>query len=221
MNRKQTTTTNKIMKKLIVIGLALVAGITSQAQNNLFGGVSGFATGGTAINAGTNWAVLPGYSGANGSTPLVTFLSVRGLSPSPITVTGYWITNSTFATATNTTTTNFVNSTNGFVAGGWVVINHTTLPTMIESEARLISAVQNTNQVVFNTAATYPVVPGDQIFVENAGATISIASSASASTVFNGPGILTGQASSPLLLVMSSTVASTNTIDAVNCTFLK
>jgi len=221
MNRKQTTTTNKIMKKLIVIGLALVAGITSQAQNNLFGGVSGFATGGTAINAGTNWAVLPGYSGANGSTPLVTFLSVRGNAATPITLQSYYVSSSTFATATNTTTTNFVNSTNGFVAGNWLVINHTTLATMLESEARLISAVQNTNQIVLTTATTYPVLPGDQVFQETAGASVSIASSASASTVLNGPGIVSGQAGLPLLLTVSSTGVGTNTIDAVNCTFIK
>jgi len=208
------------MKKLLVIiGLAIVS-ITSQAQNNLYGGVAGFATSGTALNAGTNYAILPGYSGANGSTPLITFLSMRGLSTTPITLQAYNVASTSFVTSTNTSTTNFVNSTNGYVAGNWIVINHTTQPTVQESEARLISAVQNTNQVVTTSAFTYPAIPGDVTYQESAGALISVATSATPTTI-TGNGILSGQAGNPLLLVISSTGAGTNTIDAVNSTFLK
>ena len=107
------------------------------------------------------------------------------------------------------------------VAGNYVVINHTYLPTAIESEARLISSVGNTNQLVLTTAPTYAVAPGDVIYNETAGAAITIASSTTTPTTFTGPGILSGQPGLPMLLTLTATAISTNTIDAVNCSFLK
>lgn len=210
------------MKKLfLLVGLALLTSITSQAQN-----YSSFATPGTAIGVSTNYAILPAESAQQFNSsqgipiagePVVNYLNLSGLSSAAISLQSFISTNATSFTATNNTTTNTVVSTNGWVAG-WAVIHHINAFPRFANEAVYVSTLQATNQLVFAIAPVTACQAGDQLFQETAGASIPVASSTTAVAI-TGPGILTGQRSKPYLLLLSST-AGTNTINAANAQFV-
>lgn len=212
------------MKKLFLVGLAILAGITSQAQS----GYSSFASPGTAIGNSTNYVIIPAESAAQfqdsqgrpvPGSPVVTYLNLSGLSTAAITLQSYLSTNSTSFTATNNTTTNTVTSTNGWVTG-WAVIHHiSAIEPRFADEAVYISAVQATNQLVTAIAPVTTVQAGDQIFMETASASIPVTSSTTAASVGGGWGVLSGQRTKPYLLLLNST-AGTNTINAANATFI-
>lgn len=169
----------------------------------------------------TNYAIVPMQS-YNNHEPNMTFLAaycLPGAAGTFSTLQSYISTNQTTFTTTNATglsTTNFVNSTNGFAPGQWAVIQHLGIPTRrAQYEAVLISAVQATNQLVFNPAPTNPVQPGDVINQETAWASVSIPSSSTTEYTVTGTGIICGQRAEPFLLVLSS-AAGTNRIDAAS-----
>lgn len=209
------------MKKFIALTLAFMA-ISVCAKADV--GFSVFATPGTAINPATNYAIVPTQS-RNGGEPLVTYVNTTSVfSTGTASLTSYVSTNQTLEapTLTNSTTTLYVNSTNGFVAGQWVVIQHLwmNLP-RFQNEAAVISAVQNTNQIVLVTAPVNAVLPGDVINQETAWASIPLTSSASPSSI-NGPGIFSGQRNEPFLFVAAGTGASsadTNIINTINAVY--
>ena len=210
--------------KLFLIGLALCVGvITSKAQ-----GFYSFATPGTAIGTGTNYVIIPGESGAqvNNSQsrattfePIVTYYSARCLdNASSGTLASYISTNSS-SCLSNSTTTIYVNSTNGFLAAAWYVIHHTANEARFADEAVFVTTLQNTNQLVANTTPLYTVAAGDNIYQETLSAATILTSQAASSTQV-GPGIFTGQKSKPFLLLLTPTGggAGTNTIDGCNAT---
>ena len=208
--------------KSFLVGLTLAASvILVQAQS-----YTGFATPGTAIGVSTNYAIIPGESAAQlqqqayGSPvtllPVVNYLNLSGLSSAAITLQSYVSTNSTSANYANSTTTIPVVSTNGWAAG-WAVIHHQASDARFADEAIYVSSLGATNLV----AAIAPVTavgPGDTIFAQVASASIPVASSTTAVAI-SGSGILTGQRGKPYLLILSST-AGTNTINAANATFI-
>ncbi len=186
-----------------------------------------FASGGTAMNLGTNYVIVPSQS-ANGGTPVVTYLAIRAFSGASInsTFAAYYSTNQTVITLTNTTgleRTNIVASTNGFAPGQLVVWQHNgqnALALRNQYEMLKVSTIQNTNQIVFDTAPVNPCQVGDTINQETVGPTIVPTSLTSTATTFTGEGIVSGQPGEPLLLLLSSAGLGTNTIDAVNVKFV-
>jgi len=205
----------KFLKLFLVAGLVAV-GISVQAQNV---GYSVFCAQGTAINAGTNYAIIPADS-KNGGEPLVTYVNVNSLSTSPCAVAAYVSTNQTVATAASSSTTNTVGSTNGFFVGNWVVIQHLQLPSRLRNEACLVSAVQNTNQIVFTTTPASAVSAGDIINAEIANGNIPVATSTTAREISNANGIFSGQRLEPLLVTAICTGGvGTNTLNVVNAGF--
>jgi hypothetical protein len=74
--------------------------------------------------------------------------------------------------------------------------------------------------IAFNTTPLQTVNPNDQLFQETTGASIPLPS-ANTTTSITGPGILSGQRRKPLLLtIQSGSSAGTNSIPAVNATFV-
>jgi hypothetical protein len=208
------------MKNLInktFVALAVMASVVVASAQDV--GFSVFSASGTAINAGTNYAVIPAKS-KNGGEAAVTYLNVNGLSANAITLTSYASTNQTVAVSASSSTTNVVNSTNGFVVGNWVVIQHTALPARFQCEAAIISSMDLTNHIVLVTTPVNAVAAGDIINAEVPWQTIPIASSATAREISNANGIISGQRTEPLLLTIISAGAGTNTINAATVTFI-
>lgn len=203
--------------KIIITALALVGVMAASAAPVI--GFSRYAVGGTAINAGTNYAIIPPDS-ANGGEPVITYLNMNALFASgSSTLTAYVSTNQTTATAANATTTNTVASTNGFAAGQWVVIQHLQVDNRrFRNEAVIISAVQNTNQIVLATAPVTAVAAGDIFDQQTAWSTIPLATSATSREI-SGSGIVSGQRSEPFLLTLVGSAAGTNTINAADAFF--
>jgi hypothetical protein len=223
------------MKKLINFAAGLAVGLAciSPAFADE-GGLPIFGTSGTALNAGTNYAIIPTVSPLFQSTgmggyPSITYLNVSGLSASPIALTSYVSTNQTTIVLTNNVgleRTNYVSSTNGFTAGQFVVIQHVAMHPLkrFSCEALIISAVQTTNgvpEIVYGTAPIYPVAVGDIVNGETLSGSIPVATSTTVPLNLLGPGILAGQRNEPLLLVAQSTGGvGTNTINAATAQFL-
>ena len=206
----------KFIKTILTLGL-LAVGLTVHAQNI---GFSAFCAQGTAINAGTNYAIIPADS-KTGGEPSVTYINVNSLSVNPCAVATYVSTNQTTAIATNTTTTNTVASTNGFYVGNWVVIQHLQSIPRFRNEACLVSALQNTNQIVFASAPTTAVAAGDIINAEIPSGSIPLTSSTTAREISNSGGVFTGQRLEPLLITAVATGGvGTNTLNVVNSGFL-
>lgn len=206
------------MKQFIIAAALVVAFIGSAfAQSFQY-----YATSGTAINAGTNYAIITQKS-ATGYPPRVTYLNASTLFASgTASLQTYYSTNQTLEAngTTNSTTTLTVNSTNGFAVNQWVVIQHLQLNPFVQNEAAVISGLQNTNQIVLQTAPVNPVLPGDLVNGETALNTIPFTTSATARE-FNGGlgGIVTGQSNEPLLLTLIGSAVGTNTINTVNASF--
>lgn len=182
------------------------------------GAFAQFATPGTAINAGTNYAVIP----ATGGTPLLTYLNMNALAASgTVTLTSYVSTNNTIMKGVNSTTTLNVNSTNGFTAGQWVVIEHGAVSNpRLRNEAAIISSVNaNGTNIVLATAPVTACAAGDNVRAQIANATIPLASSATAREI-NGAGIISGDKNRPLLLTLVGSAASTNTINAASVSYV-
>lgn len=204
------------MKHIALIAALFGLVLSATAQNF---GFSVYSSPGTALNAGTNYTIIPPDS-KTGGEPLVTYLNANCLFASgTATLTAYVSTNQTTANYTNSTTTVYVASTNGFSAGSYVVIQHVVAGALprFRNEAAQISSVAATN-IVLATAPTSTVVPGDIVNVEQSWATIPFASSATATSI-NGPGILSGQRSEPFLLILAGSAAGTNTINAACATY--
>jgi len=207
--------------KTIIIACVAFAAVSVQAQN--IKGFSGYATPGTALNTGTNYAIIAPDS-SNGGEPLVTYLNLSA-PVGAATLTAYVSTNQTTEAAgqTNSTVTLVVVSTNGFTAGQYVVIQHLQIASArFRNECCQISSVNaNGTNLVMVTAPVSPVLPGDIVNSETSWASIPVATSSTAREI-NGPGIMTGQRNEPFLLVIQPTVAATgtNTINCANATYL-
>ena len=191
----------KHIKKLLALAVLMVAGFTVHAQ------VSGYAIGG-AKQTGTNFAVIPQGFG----TPTVTFISATGTNANAA-LNYYYSTNVTQATAANTTTTNFVGSTNGFSANKVVLLYHAALNPHVAYERLIVSASQNTNQIVFTAAPATAVASGDSFYLETVAGTIPVGNATIA--LGSGFGVATGDANKPLLIDEGgSTNTTINTVNA-------
>lgn len=204
--------------KNILIAIALFVSL-SLAHADV--GFSQFASGGTALNAGTNYVIIPSQS-VNGGAPVVSFLSATATTATSQ-IKYYISTNSTTCTLTNTTTTNFVALTNGFLAGDVVVVQHTADKTRLvrwQCERLEITSLQATNQIVFTTAPIYPVIPGDLILKETSVGTIPVGN---ATITLTGQGIITGARGKPFLIDLfpSTSSATTATINSVNANYVQ
>lgn len=207
------------MKKTFLTTLLLAAFtlmLSIPAQADL--GYVNFSTFGTAYNGSiTNWAVISDNSRLPYASPLITFISATSdLSTSKLQF--YTCTNSTREAGgtTNSTTTLYVNSTNGFAAAQYVVIEHVPTDTY---EFGVISAVQNTNQIVLQFAPAAAVMPGDNVYLETASAYIPVGAATLTLTgtagiytpsVFNRPKL-------PLLITLTGT--SSSSINAISATY--
>ena len=199
------------MKKTFLTTLLLAAFtlmLSIPAQADL--GYVNFSTFGTAYNGSiTNWAVISDNSRLPYASPLITFISATSdLSTSKLQF--YTCTNSTREAGGTT------NSTNGFAAAQYVVIEH--LPTDTY-EFGVISAVQNTNQIVLQFAPAAAVMPGDNVYLETASAYIPVGAATLTLTgtagiytpsVFNRPKL-------PLLITLTGT--SSSSINAISATY--
>lgn len=204
------------MKNILALIALLALVVGANAQNVGFSAVS---VTGAALNAGTNYVIIPPDSKNNGEA-LVTYLNCNALFASgTCTLTSYVSTNQTTANFTNSTTTVYVASTNGFAPGQYVVIQHLQNPfPRFRNEAAKIASLGTTNLVLASTPAQ-TVVPGDPINQQTAWAAIPFASSTTARE-FNGPGILSGQRAEPFLIVIEGSAVGTNTINAACATFI-
>ena len=224
------------MKKLkfLGIGLACLVGITSLKAESF----NVFSTAGTAVNTGTNYAIIPGEGFLNAGNTVVTFLSCRVLCTAGGTLQSYYSTNKTYIVNTNGytpslpnlgSTTNYVASTNGLAANTICVLSHLNPANYRQADEYVVvssfpAPILTTNAlgnvltalpVVFTTAPVWPVNPGDILYQETAGASISIANQGVITpTTLTGPGILEGGKQKPFLLVLSSAANATNTIDS-------
>lgn len=177
-------------------------------------GFSVFAAGGGKQN-GTNFVVIPSQSAQYKAQPVITFLSATGTNAAAV-LNFYMSTNQTVATTTNITTSVNVNSTNGFVAGNVVVLQHLTITPRLQYERLVIASVQNTNGMTFTFAPNYPILKGDVINQEVVMSTLPIGAS---TVTLTGPGIVSGQRAEPWLIDEGG---STNTtINAVNSIYLQ
>lgn len=199
------------MTKFKILAGIVLSALCLSARADL--GYSQYSTFGTQFNSSvTNYAVISNNS-RNGGDPIITYFSATSdLSSSKLQF--YSVTNQTSEAngTTNSTTTCTVNSTNGFTPAQFVVIEHIRGDTY---EFDTVNTVQNTNQIVLNVAPLNPVLPGDNIYVENAVGYIPIG----ATTVsVNGVGIYSGKRNKPLLLTLTGT--SSDSINAVSATYI-
>lgn len=255
----------KFNKVLIGLAALAVSVINLQAIDTF----NSFSTAGTAINAGTNYAIIPGegFNNPSGSSSagntVLNFLNASGLSTNAITLTSYYSTNRTVIISTNSLgvnngvittggTTNYVvlqtvgsglpavgglvtnkaiPGTNGFTVGTICVLHHggfqdwrvadeyevianNASPVVVTTNAA--GSVITLQPLIYSVAPTYPCLDGDELYAEVAGASISMASSATTPTTIIGPGILSGGKAKPFLLYLVSAGAGSNTINAVN-----
>lgn len=199
------------MKKILTL-LALI-GLTVSTRADI--GFVNYASSGTWLGLGyaSNYCVIPSKS-MTGGEPVVTYLNLGAVaSGSSSTLTSYITTNFTVCVLTNTTTTNYLTSSNSFVAGDWVIIEHLSLPPRFQCEAGIVSSIVSTNQLVLVQAAVNPVIPGDIIYRCIPQGTIPVANSTTAREISNASGLISGQRGRPMLLTLLTAGAATNTIN--------
>ncbi|MDE2105958.1 MAG: hypothetical protein KGL39_52535, partial [Patescibacteria group bacterium] len=100
---------NKFLIGLAALAIGVINLPAALASFNAFSG------GGTAINAGTNYVILPGQglanpgNGASAGTTVANFLAYRGFSANPITLQSYFTTNQVALVASNSLGANNAN----------------------------------------------------------------------------------------------------------------
>ena len=218
--------------KNLLVGLALLSSVTiASAQvkqqpafsagagstgSYTFGTTNFVAVDATGIGIGNTGA----SSGYVQDTPAATYASVTSdLAGSKFTL---WYANSSgqAITATNTTTSLSVNSTNGLTVGNPVVINHASgiVEARILSNATATSSnvltsalfpytvtTNFTYTLVVNAAPTYAAIPGDQVFGYSIQGSIPVGSATL--TVGPAPYVLVGQFQTPMLTSINFTSA--------------
>lgn len=212
----------KIIKYMVITALLSLAFNASAVTRFSAENWVAYAGGGTAVNLGTNYVIIPTQS-KNGGQPVIRGLTCRVLLTGGATLQSYFSTNQTVITATNILgqeRTNFVVFTNGFTGAQAVVIQHLKQPPRLQYEYLLVSTTQNTNQIVFASAPVTPIQIGDIINAETTGASIAIVNSGTANTAFTSP-IFAGQEGEPFLITLqqAGSASATNTIDSVYAEF--
>lgn len=209
--------------KTLIASLMLGTSFSAMADT----GFVSYATPGTALGPGTNYAIISPRS-QNGGEPTLTYLNVSSLTAAatPATLVSYISTNQITAAQTNNGVTNYLaatsagtSGTNGFTPGGWVVIQHLGLMPRFQLEAAIIAGIDSSNHLLLAASPVNPVLVGDVINQQTSWASIPLVSSATTPTSIVGDGIITGQRNEPFLMVVSSTAASTNVINAVNAVY--
>jgi hypothetical protein len=104
--------------------------------------------------------------------------------------------------ATNSTTTVFVENTNGMAANTTIVIRHYQTDTY---ERRQISSILNSTNISVYQAPATTVNTTDQVYVQTAGGNIPCG--AATLTLTTATGIYSGPAGRPLLIEIDSTSA--------------
>lgn len=153
------------MKNLFaVVGLAILTSITPLMAASQFAVI---CNNGTAINAGTNYCVIPAEGLANGGDAILTFISCRGFSANPITLQSYYSTNRLVLVSSNslgannsniftgTTTNYFLYQTisQGLPAVGGFVTN--TLSNPLGILAGSVMVLSHLNPVTYRTSDEY------------------------------------------------------------------
>jgi hypothetical protein len=217
-------------KTLFVIGLAIVASITSYAAQpfSVGAGSTATATFGTtnflAIDDTGSYALagypIGGVPTQVQNTPIITYLNAQSdLATSKLTL-WYSAGNPQAAINTNTTTSLVLNGTNGIVAGLPVVIAHTTgicepriassistTPVVSTNTYYPYATVTNyTYTVVVNAAPTYTVNIGDQVTGYAQQALINWGASTNSLNGYGAP-LLAGQYQVPMLVSLNYTSA--------------
>ncbi len=212
----------KTSLKSLLVALALTIAVTTYAVIG-YSPYTQYSTTGTALggSALTNYAIIGAYS-ANNGTPVVTYLNAIAASGSA-TVQVYSCTNQTTALAATTNTrTNYVQSTNGFSIGTVVVVRHSANDTY---ERLLCAAPPASTNIAFQSDPVTALASGDIIYQQTTGATIGVVTNIGGTlnsgwiVNLNGPGIVSGQRSRPLLLDMVSGAGTNAVIRAVNARF--
>lgn len=215
--------------KFKIIGLAVFLATIALVVKASLLGFSSYSTGGTTyVTAATNYAIVSSES-QTGGEPNITFLNATSDKTGAV-VQFYKSTNSTDCAMgfTNTTTTNYVNSTNGFVVGDEVVIAHygpapdvfeygviTALGIPVLTNIVVAPTGTTTNIILQMTLAVAPTtasLPGDRIYKQTKTGTIPVGVS---TLNLIGPGIYTGYRKQPLLLLITGgTNASINAVSS-------
>jgi imidazole glycerol phosphate synthase subunit HisF len=187
--------TKNLLGAVIALGIT-VATIAAPVPYNTY-------SAGTT-NAGTASDVIIGALSANGGIPVVTAIDAIS-DKNGSRVTAYRVTHETAATHTNSTTTLFVQGTNGFGVSGTIIIRHLLTDTY---EKRALGNNSSATNLVVTAASLEAVVPGDIIYkVASSGAgslsmktnTFTVANSGLSLTL-TGERIIAGQKGKPLLL---------------------
>lgn len=231
----------KFKNILLAIGLAIASVIQASAQF----GFSAFSVNGTAVNAGTNYAIIPAEAAAefNDSQgrptpgmPIVTYVSVRASGigeQNSVTLSALVSTNATVLTTnsypgnTNTITgvfigaTNSVINTNYFAPNTWAVIHHQNVEPRFANEAQFILQVQLTNQIVFSNQPAMAIAVGDQIYSMVTAGVINVTTNLTPTASFSAPAVFAGQRRKPFLLILANSAGvGTNTIDTASALFV-
>lgn len=192
------------MKKLLLLGLVGLAGLTASAAD------TGFAVGTTNGATALSYAVVPiGGSSADVSCPRVQFINA-GSDLATSKVQFYSVLDSITATFTNSTTTLFVNRTNT-VGENWqagtVLIRHQADGGY---ERRTLTANTGATNIIVTVAPLAAVLPGDIVYYVSTAGAGSITWGASTNSLgTSAAGLYVGQRQRPLLVEINATTAGT------------
>jgi hypothetical protein len=192
---------NKISKFLAIAALATACldpfcGESQAADQRQ---LTAYATGGTDVGTTLCYAVIS----ANGRAqvaPVITFLNVTSDKATSV-VQFYTLGSPTGASQTNATVSVPVGSTNTFVSGDVIVIQHLADDTY---ERRVLTTFTSSTNLTLTVAPTSAVVPGDLIYRAT---TAGFIPCGAATLSLTGSGIYSGQPGKPLLLEVDCTSA--------------
>lgn len=171
-----------------------------------------YATGGTIVGSGTNYAVISAHS-VNGGAPVITYLNATGDSATNRVLFYSASVPQAITNVNSTVTLPVTTNINGFVAGAIVIIRHVAADTY---ERRVISSV-TTSTVVLTVAPTSATATGDQLYLATPAGYIPVGV---ATLSLTGPGIYSGQRQRPLLLDIQSVTGTNATINAVAAEYI-
>lgn len=162
-----------------------------------------FAASSTNQVSALSWAVVTARSGNNG-TPVVTFVGAGSDLASGKIIT-YKVNAQCVVTFTNSTTTLFVNNTNGFDQASVIIIRHKLTD---DYEKRIQTSNSGATNLIVTVAPFETVVPGDQVYQCTTTGAMSYLQGAVTNTLAAPGGIFVGQQGLPLLLEVSGTSAA-------------
>ncbi len=205
----------KFSKYIIAAVLFIAAAVVAAPPDP----VNGFAVGGT--NSGTlAWAIVSPRGTQAGTAPKVTYLNCTS-DKSTSKVQFYKVDAEAAVTYTNSTTTLYVNTTNGTPGINWqsgtIIIRHLADDSY---EKRTLTANTGSTNIIVTVAPLGTVLPGDHVYhaTTTGAGTIPVGSA----TLTLGPsmgGVYIGQKDKPLLVEIDAT--TTGTMNLVSGEYIK